>query len=158
MESSFLSSSSTPRLAHRESLPHKDPRLVFCRVIHQIVRPAPLANSIFSTYVLNVAVGQNGQQFPLQLDTGSSDLVRLPCCFSQYANLTQIQWVASTSCTSCGSAGGRLYDPSGSLDTGQSFEINYIAGIAAGPIVWDKVSVGGYTLEHQALGMSYLTM
>lgn len=128
---------------------------MFCRVIHRI---ASLANSFFSTYVLSVTVGQNGQQFPLQLDTGSSDLVRLPCYFSQYFNLTQIQWVASTSCTSCGSAGGRLYDPSGSLDTGQSFEINYIAGIAAGPIVWDKVSVGGYTLEHQALGMSHLTM
>ncbi|KAF9651667.1 acid protease [Thelephora ganbajun] len=86
------------------------------------------------TYVLNVALGENNQQFPLQLDTGSSDL-----------------WVASTSCTTCGGAGGRLYNPSGSLATGQPFEINYIAGRAAGPIVWDKVSVGGYTIEHQAL-------
>ena len=70
--------------------------------------------------------------------------------------MTQSQWVASSSCTTCGGAGGRLYDPSGSLATGKSFEINYIAGRAAGPIVWDKVSVGGYTLEHQALGTPYL--
>jgi hypothetical protein len=66
--------------------------------------------------------------------------------------------VASTSCTGCGSAGGHLYDPSGSLATGQSFEINYLAGSAAGPIVWDSVSIGGYTIEHQALGMVRLTL
>lgn len=66
--------------------------------------------------------------------------------------LTRIQWVASTSCAGCGSVGGGLYDPSGSLATGQSFQINYIAGSAVGPIVWDRVSVGGYAIQHQALG------
>ena len=81
-------------------------------------------------------------------------MVRPTFNLSYHVSLTQIQWVASTSCKAC--AGGRLYDPSTSLDTGQSFEINYIAGRAAGPIVWDKVSVGGYTLEHQALGMTDL--
>jgi hypothetical protein len=49
--------------------------------------------------------------------------------------------------------GGGLYDPSGSLATGQSFQIDYIAGSAAGPIVWDKVNIGGYTIDHQALGI-----
>lgn len=107
---------------------------------------------IFSTYNLNVAIGEN-QQFPLQLDTGSSDLVRFPYLSSSHVSLTQIQWVASSSCTTCNSAGSRLYDPSGSLTTGESFDINYIAGKAAGPIVWDKVNVGGYAIDHQALGM-----
>ncbi|KAF9778571.1 acid protease [Thelephora terrestris] len=92
-----------------------------------------------ATYILNVTIGENNQQLPLQLDTGSSDL-----------------WVASTSCTGCGNVGGGLYDPSGSLATGQSFEIDYIAGNAAGPIVWDKVNIGGYTIDHQALAAANL--
>lgn len=116
-----------------------------------------LIQIIFSTYILTVTVGDNNQQFPLQLDTGSSDLVRLPYSYSHHLNLTHIQWIASTSCTTCTGAGGRLYDSSGSIATGQPFEIDYIAGRAAGPIVWDKVSIAGYTLEQQALGMPYLT-
>lgn len=152
----FPSSSSPPRLAHRESLPRKDPRPLLCRTFHRIPRSTSSPDLIFSTYVLNVAVG-GSQQFPLQLDTGSSDLVCPPLPLFPQSQLTQIQWIASTSCTTCDSAGNRLYDPSGSLDAGEHFEINYIAGGAAGPIVWDKVSIGGYTILHQALGMPDLT-
>jgi len=152
MELLFPSSSFTQGLAHRECLPRKDPRSALCGTSRRIMRSASSANLIFSTYVLSVAVGEN-QQFPLQLDTGSSDLVCLPCLSSHHVNLTQNQWVASASCSTCNNAGGRLYDPSGSLPTGESFDINYIAGRAAGPIVWDKVSVGGYTVGHQGLGM-----
>lgn len=102
-------------------------------------------------------MGGNNQQLPLQLDTGSSDLVGFPWLFPRHVNLTRMQWAASTSCTGCGNVNGGLYDPTGSLPTGQSFAINYLAGSAAGPIVWDKVTVGGYTVQHQALGMINLT-
>jgi len=132
--------------------PRKDPRPVLCRTFHRIPTSPSSANLVFSTYILNVAVGEN-QQFPLQLDTGSSDLVRHSSLSLHHVNLTWIQWIASSSCTPCNSAGNHLYDPSGSLATGASFDINYIAGRAAGPIVWDKVNIGGYTVDHQALGM-----
>lgn len=121
------------------------------------MRSSSLANSISRTYILNVTMGGNNQQLPLQLDTGSSDLVGFPWLCPHHVNLTRMQWAASTSCTACGNVNGGLYDPTGSLPTGQSFAINYLAGSAAGPIVWDKVTVGGYTVQHQALGMVNLT-
>ena len=99
---------------------------------------------------------RTSSSYPSSLTQDPQTWFVFPDTIPHPVNLTQIQWVASTSCTTCGSAGGRLYNPSGSLATGQPFEINYIAGKAAGPIVWDEVSVGGYTLEHQALGMSDL--
>ena len=78
MELFFPSNSSIQSLARRESLPRNDPRPVLYRTFQRIPGSASSANSISSTYTLNVTVGEN-QQFPLQLDTGSSDLVRLPC-------------------------------------------------------------------------------
>lgn len=32
------------------------------------------------------------------------------------------------------------------------FSIPYLSGSAEGPIVWDKVTIGGYTIDNQALG------
>ncbi|KAF9448534.1 acid protease [Macrolepiota fuliginosa MF-IS2] len=91
----------------------------------------------YSVYTAPVSIGRNAQTFSLQVDTGSSDL-----------------WVASTSCSSspCGQTGGHNYDPSASaLQTGSQFSIQYLSGQVSGPIVWDRVNVGGYSIENQAL-------
>ncbi|KIJ59284.1 hypothetical protein HYDPIDRAFT_162632 [Hydnomerulius pinastri MD-312] len=87
-------------------------------------------------YTVPVQVGATQQNLSLQVDTGSSDL-----------------WIASKSCSteSCSSTNGRLYDPSSSRSTGDSFEINYLAGTVSGPIVWDEVQIGGYNILNQAL-------
>ncbi|PPQ85957.1 hypothetical protein CVT24_007934 [Panaeolus cyanescens] len=87
-------------------------------------------------YVVPMKIGHNEQQFQLQVDTGSSDL-----------------WVASAGCStqSCSQTNGRLYNPGvSSVSTGHDFVIPYLVGRAAGPIVWDRVNVGGYVIENQA--------
>lgn len=89
-------------------------------------------------YSVPVQIGTSLQNFSLQVDTGSSDL-----------------WVASKSCStsSCSSTSGRLYDPSSSsTSTGKNFTIQYLEGSVSGPIVWDAVQVGGYSITSQALG------
>lgn len=65
-----------------------------------------------------------------------------------------VQWVASNSCGTqpCKQVGSSLYDPSHSTATNQTFEIDYVEGKVTGPIVWDRVSVGGYIIDAQALG------
>ena len=108
-----------------------------------------------SVYTVAVQVSNSNQNFSLQVDMGSSDLVgvlpinRLPCthCPSQ--------WIASTSCSSsaCSGTKGRLYDPSISgVAAGFDFNITYLAGDVIGPVYWDQVQVGGYSLSNQALG------
>lgn len=32
--------------------------------------------------------------------------------------------------------------------------MEYLAGSVNGPIVWDQVQIGGYTIQNQALGQS----
>ncbi|KAJ3500470.1 hypothetical protein NMY22_g19252 [Coprinellus aureogranulatus] len=83
---------------------------------------------IHAAYVLPVTVGRDSKQtFSVQVDTGSSDLVP------------------------------RKYDPraSGSTSTGVDFSIQYLQGQVDGPVVWDRVNVGGYEVENQAIGMSH---
>ncbi|KAF8495746.1 aspartic peptidase domain-containing protein [Russula emetica] len=90
-----------------------------------------------AVYTAAVQVGSNGQNFSLQVDTGSSDL-----------------WIASTSCssTACSGTKGRQYDPSISGVSAQSnFSIQYLAGNVSGPVYWDEVDVGGYSISSQAL-------
>ena len=65
-----------------------------------------------------------------------------------------LQWIASNACGSsaCKQTGGNLYDPSHAKSTGQNFQITYVEGEASGPIVWDQVDIGGYTVDTQAVG------
>ncbi|KAJ7634544.1 aspartic peptidase domain-containing protein [Roridomyces roridus] len=85
---------------------------------------------IYSLPVL-VGSGPNAQNFSLQVDTGSSDL-----------------WIASTSC-SCGSV--PLYDPSEAIPTGKDFNIQYLMGNVSGPVFWDTVTIGNFSISNQAL-------
>ncbi|KAI9059833.1 acid protease [Trametes sanguinea] len=89
-----------------------------------------------SVYVVPLQIGSSGKQYLLQVDTGSSDL-----------------WLASTSCSTsaCNNVGGNKYDPSQSYPTGQTTSVSYAEGEVDGPIVWDSVSLGGYSIDHQAL-------
>ncbi len=63
------------------------------------------------------------------------------------------QWVASSSCSSsaCSSVGSG-YDTSSATQTDSNFNITYLQGSVSGPIVWDQVGVGSYTIGNQALG------
>jgi hypothetical protein len=84
-----------------------------------------------------VQIGTSAQTYQLQVDTGSADL-----------------WVASRDCSSsaCSGAKGHQYDAADATPTGQTFNITYLAGGAIGPVVWDAVALGGYSLDKQALG------
>ncbi|OCH83885.1 acid protease, partial [Obba rivulosa] len=90
-----------------------------------------------SVYTIPILVGSSSpQNLSLQVDTGSSDL-----------------WLASAACgsSSCQQTGGNLYDPASATASQQTFTITYEEGSVSGPIVWDEVEVGGYTITQQAL-------
>jgi hypothetical protein len=141
----------------REYIPHAhvsvhsphSPAAVALRIRSQLD-----ADTLPSAYTVPVQVGLNGPSFPLQVDTGSSDLVRCPPhprviqCINQ-----RRQWVASTACStdSCQATGGHLYNPSAAQSTNAQFTIKYLDGSASGPIVTDAVSIGGYNIANQAL-------
>lgn len=113
-----------------------------------------------SVYTVPIQVGSNNQNFSLQVDTGSSDLVR-SYPIRAPLTLTIFQWIASTSCstTACAGTKGRQYDPSISgIATQSNFSIQYLAGNVSGPIYWDEVQFGGYTIGDQALGTAPLTL
>ncbi|THV02475.1 acid protease [Dendrothele bispora CBS 962.96] len=93
-----------------------------------------------ASYSVEIQVGSSSQSISLQVDTGSSDL-----------------WIASTSCSSSSCSNvpsDKRYDPqssSSSHQLGASFGLNYLRGSVNGSIVFDTVSIGGYSVEGQAL-------
>ncbi|KZS89195.1 acid protease [Sistotremastrum niveocremeum HHB9708] len=92
-----------------------------------------------SIYTIPLLVGPTDAPttFPVQLDTGSADL-----------------WFASSACStsSCSSLPSNdLFNPtSTSVATDKPFNISYAAGSVSGPIYWDTVQVGGYSMSNQA--------
>lgn len=123
-----------------------------------------------SVYTVAISVGHNNQNMSVQVDMGSSDLVRpylpctsinLPVCLlgsCTNALLPVSQWLASKQCSTsaCSSTGGRLYDPSTGTSTSAQFNIDYLAGSVSGPIYWDQVTLGGvYCFES---GFGYVSV
>lgn len=97
------------------------------------------------------------QQQPKLFPSGRHGLFRPRAFLSQqrHPHTDILQWIASTSCstTACAGTKGRQYDPSISgVATQSNFSIQYLAGNVSGPIYWDEVQVGGYTIDNQALG------
>ncbi|KAJ7432218.1 aspartic peptidase domain-containing protein [Mycena galericulata] len=88
------------------------------------------------SYTLPVLVGSGSspQNLSLQVDTGSSDL-----------------WIASSSCSSSACGQAPLYDPSTAVPTNLGFSIQYLVGNVSGPILWDTVTIGSYSIDNQAL-------
>ena len=88
-----------------------------------------------------------------------SSVFSLALCVSVSTHPSFPQWIASTACSSssCKAIGGNnLFNPSDAVQTGSSFNITYLQGTVAGPIIWDQVGVGGYIIDNQALGVSFL--
>ncbi|KAF6741479.1 aspartic peptidase domain-containing protein [Ephemerocybe angulata] len=106
-----------------------------------------------ANYVLPVTVGRNDkpQTFLLQVDTGSSDLwiASTDCTSSECSDITS----SSSSTNSVASSSKAMYDPgsSGADSTGADFTISYLQGDVSGPVYWDKVQIGGYGIENQAV-------
>jgi len=100
-------------------------------------------------------VGSAQQNFSLQVDTGSSDLVSRALLAYTAFLILGLKWIASKSCStaSCSSTYGHLYDPSSSTPSGFNFTMTYLSGSVTGSIVWDVVQLGTYNVPNQALGM-----
>ncbi|KAG2037516.1 aspartic peptidase domain-containing protein [Suillus americanus] len=95
-----------------------------------------------SSYSGVVSIGTPPQNFNLVLDTGSSDL-----------------WVATTSCTSCGSDIPE-FDPSKSSTykaTSSQLEIDYGSGSAQGIVAQDSVTFGSFEMSQEILGVTNIT-
>ena len=71
------------------------------------------------------------------------------------------QWIVSRSCSSepCTSYSGPKLNPTISpdaKDTGATLEIQYLQGYVSGPIWWEDLILGPYTLSSQAFGTIYI--
>ncbi|KAF7308960.1 Peptidase A1 domain-containing protein [Mycena kentingensis (nom. inval.)] len=89
-------------------------------------------------YTIPVLIGSDDerlQNLSLQVDTGSSDL-----------------WVASTACGTDSCSSTPRYDPSiTGIQAPAAFNIEYLIGAVSGPVYWDTVTIGGYSVANQAL-------
>nr|ODO03913.1 endopeptidase [Cryptococcus depauperatus CBS 7855] len=92
-----------------------------------------------ASYAGNVSIGTPAQDFLVILDTGSADL-----------------WVAGSSCSASFCAQTPTYATQSSSSfqsTGQAFNVSYGSGSAEGYVGKDTVSMAGYTVPDQALGV-----
>ncbi|KAG2354963.1 hypothetical protein BDR07DRAFT_1474222 [Suillus spraguei] len=95
-----------------------------------------------SSYSGIVSIGTPPQDFNLVLDTGSSDL-----------------WVATTSCTSCGSDVPG-FNPSKSSTykaTSSHLEIDYGSGSVQGTVAQDSVTFGSFEMSQELLAVTNVT-
>ncbi|KAG1902677.1 aspartic peptidase domain-containing protein [Suillus fuscotomentosus] len=95
-----------------------------------------------SSYSGVVSIGTPPQNFNLVLDTGSSDL-----------------WVATTSCTSCGSDVPEFNTSKSSTykATSSPLEIDYGSGSAQGTVAQDSVTFGSFEMSQELLAVSSVT-
>ena len=121
----------------------------------------PLVSHNNSVYTVDITVGTPQVKFPILVDTGSSDFVRLLCfgaTFDQSRPLTiELQWIASTSCgtSECKQSGQALWNPEASSThraSNVNFQLAYLQGSVQGPVYWDTVTIGGYQIVNQAIG------
>ncbi|KAJ9124207.1 hypothetical protein QFC22_001005 [Naganishia vaughanmartiniae] len=92
-----------------------------------------------ASYTGALSVGTPPQEFEVILDTGSSDL-----------------WLAGTECISTTCQGITKYQESASSSfttTNQVFNITYGSGDADGYLAQDTVTMAGYTVNNQVLGV-----
>ncbi|RXK34701.1 hypothetical protein M231_08042 [Tremella mesenterica] len=92
-------------------------------------------HNLDASYSANIAIGTPSQEFPIVLDTGSSDL-----------------WVATSGCTGCTNMATYASKSSSSyVSLNSSFNIEYGSGTASGILVQDLVTLAGYSVASQTL-------
>ncbi|WWD00588.1 hypothetical protein V866_007523 [Kwoniella sp. B9012] len=92
-------------------------------------------HNLDTSYSATLNVGTPSQSLDIVLDTGSSDL-----------------WVASDACTMGACTSMETYDDTAStskVNLSSSFSIEYGSGTAAGSLVQDLVTLGGYSVASQ---------
>ncbi|TFK55194.1 acid protease [Heliocybe sulcata] len=87
-------------------------------------------------YVAEINIG--GQEFPVLLDTGSSDL-----------------WVISADCTEPDCLGLSMYKPTPTLSiTDTPFALDYLMGSVSGTVGYDTVTLGNYQICSQVFAIA----
>lgn len=89
-------------------------------------------------YITTVQIGSNNTNFRMLIDSGSADT-----------------WIASTSCTGCGSSHQKLGKSISSTysKTSTSFSIQYGTGQVSGFLGYDKLKIAGMTLKNHSMAI-----
>ncbi|KAK0522991.1 hypothetical protein OC835_006393 [Tilletia horrida] len=90
-------------------------------------------------YIATIQIGSNHKPFRMLIDSGSADT-----------------WVASSSCTACGSKHQRLGTDTSSTfkPTSNKFSITYGTGSVSGYLAHDDVDIAGLKLANHTLGVA----
>ncbi|KZT28506.1 acid protease [Neolentinus lepideus HHB14362 ss-1] len=93
-------------------------------------------DSMEYAYIAEINIG--GQEFPVLVDTGSSDL-----------------WVISTNCTDTDCLGLSMYRPTSTLSiTDIPFKLNYLMGSVSGTVGYETVTLGNYQICSQVFAIA----